>query len=261
MLYIQKENCPADIQEDIDRLTSGKKWAEFPEVPSSDQAHSIRKIYFDHLRKWRVREALIAEQKGLCAYCMCRVENSGNSTTIEHFVPLSKSKSGALNYQNWLAVCKGGQNIKLPKGKKRVICCDAKKSNTITRLTPLDRRQMENIAYYDDGTIYYSDTADRDYARFCNELDSIYGLNGKVDPRTHRSQKDTTSGIVKQRKDAYIAMFDELMRMESEGELTTDLIIRFRESLLADTPWEPFIGVKLYVLDMFLNTLNQTETE
>lgn len=251
MLYIQKENCPADIQEDIDRLTRGQKWAELPEVPSTDQAHVMRKNYFDKLRKWRVREALIAEQKGLCAYCMCRVVNSGNSTTIEHFVPLSRSKSGALNYQNWLAVCKGGQNINPPQGQKRIICCDAKKSNTVTKLTPLDKGQMENIAYYDDGTIYYRATADKDYRRFTDDINFIYGLNGKVDPKTHRSQKDTTSGIVKQRKDAYIAMFDELMRMESEGALTPELLVLFRQSLLSDPEWEPFLGVKLYVLNMF----------
>lgn len=259
MLYIQKENCPADIQADIDRLTGSKKWAEFPEVPSSDQAHAMRKNYFDKLRKSRVREALIAEQRGLCAYCMCRVVNSGNSTTIEHFVPLSKSKSGALNYRNWLAVCKGGQNIKPPPGQKRVICCDAKKSNTVTKLTPLDRHQMANIAYYDDGTIYYRKKSDPDYRQFTQDINFIYGLNGKVDPRTLRSQKDTTSGIVKQRKDAYIALFDELMRMEHDGELTADIIVKYRQSLLSDPEWEPFLGVKLYVLDMFLDVLGQAE--
>lgn len=256
MLYIQKENCPADIQEEIDRLTGTPKWAALPEVPaSSEQAHAMRKGYFDRLRKWRVREALIAEQHGLCAYCMCRIQNSGNSTTIEHFIPLSKSKSGAMNYGNWMAVCKGGQNIKPPQGEKRVICCDAKKSNTIARLSPMDRSRMEHIAYYDDGTIYYRAEDSQEAHRFNQELNFIYGLNGKVDPRSHRSQKDTTSGVVKQRKDAYIAMFDELMRMESTGELTADLLIRFRQSLLSDPEWEPFVGVKLYVLDLFLNML------
>lgn len=255
MLYIQKENCPADIQEDIDRLTGTEQWAAFPEEPSSGQSQVMRKRYFDKLRKWRVREALIAEQRGLCAYCMCRIKNAGSTTTIEHFVPLSKSKAGAMSYGNWMAVCKGGQNIPLTDGRKRIICCDAKKSNSITKLTPLNRRQMENIAYYDDGTIYYSAVSDPDYRRFRDDINSIYGLNGKVDPKTLRSQKDTTSGIVKQRKDAYITLFDELMRLESAGELTTDLLVRYRRSLLSDTELEPFVGVKLYVLDMFLDML------
>ena len=260
MLYIQKENCPADLQADIDRLTGGSRWASFAEVPSTGEAHAIRKNYFDKLNKSRVREALIAEQHGLCAYCMCRIKNSGNSTTIEHFVPLSRSKAGAMNYQNWLAVCKGGQNIKKPEGEKRIICCDAKKSNTIATLTPLDRDHMAHIAYYDDGTIYFSAVSHPDYLRFCQDLNSTYGLNGKMDPKTNRSQKDTTSGIVKQRKDTYNALFDELMRLESAGDLTAELLTRYRRSLLSDPEWEPFLGVKLYVLDMFLEILNPSAT-
>ena len=114
---------------------------------------------------------------------------------------------------------------------------------------------MDNIAYYDDGTIYYSGSSDADYRQIVHDLNDIYGLNGKIDPKTRRSKKDTTSGIVKQRKDAYISMFDELMRMQDEDALTPDLLVQFRESLLADAEWEPFLGVKLYVLDMFLETL------
>lgn len=258
MIYIQKENCPADIQGRIDHLTGTKKWAALPEVPDSKQAHTIRDSFFDKMDKRRVREALIAEQKGLCAYCMCRIVNSGASTTIEHFVPLSRSKAGAMSYRNWLAVCKGGADIKPPTGQKRVICCDAKKSNTIAKLDPTDRRHMEQIAYYDDGTIYYSDLSDSDYKRYTDDLNVVYGLNGKVDPKTRRSRQDTTSGIVKRRKDTYIAMFDELMEMEAAGSLTEELILAFRRSLLSDEKWEPFIGVKLYVLDMFLEMLRKT---
>ena len=255
MLYIEKGPCPADIQEEIDHLTGTPTWASFPEQPSSDQAKRIRTGYFNRLDKSRVRRSLIAEQHGLCAYCMCRIVNNGNSTTIEHFMPLSRSKAGAMNYDNWLAVCKGGQNIRPKEGQPRIICCDAKKSNTITRLNPRNRHHMDNIAYYDDGTIYYSGSSDADYRQIVHDLNDIYGLNGKIDPKTRRSKRDTTSGIVKQRKDAYISMFDELMRMQDEDALTPDLLVQFRESLLADAEWEPFLGVKLYVLDMFLETL------
>ena len=260
MLYIQQETCPPEIREELDHKTGKAEWQRFSDPPSPKEAQAIRKNYFDKLNKSRVREALIAEQHGLCAYCMCQIKNSGNSTTIEHFIPLSKSKAGAMNYQNWLAVCKGGQNIKKPEGEKRIICCDAKKSNTIATLTPLDREYMAHIAYYDDGTIYYSAVSHPDYHRFCQDLNSTYGLNGKMDPKTNRSQKDTTSGIVKQRKDTYNAMFDELMRLESTGDLTLDLLNRFRRSLLSDPEWEPFLGVKLYVLDMFLEILNPDAT-
>jgi hypothetical protein len=84
----------------------------------------------------------------------------------------------------------------------------------------------------------------------------VYGLNGTVDARG-RSRKDTTTGIVKRRKDTYITLFEELMEMEAQGLLTADLVRRFRRSLCEDEAWEPFVGVKLYVLDLFLETLGE----
>ena len=256
MLYIEKKPCPADIQAEIDHLTRTKAWQSFSEHPAADEAKRIRTNYFNKLDKSRVREALIAEQKGICAYCMCAIENNGRSTTIEHLVPLSKSKAGAMRYANWLAVCNGGRNTPLPGGEKRVICCDAKKSNTSVTLTPLDRDRMERIAYYDDGSIYYRDQNDPQYPQLRRDLNEVYGLNGTVDARG-RSRKDTTTGIVKRRKDTYITLFEELMELEAQGLLTADLVRRFRQSLCEDEAWEPFVGVKLYVLDLFLETLSE----
>ena len=256
MLYIEKKPCPADIQAEIDHLTRTKAWQSFSEHPVADEAKRIRTNYFNKLDKSRVREALIAEQKGICAYCMCAIENNGRSTTIEHLVPLSKSKAGAMSYANWLAVCNGGRNTPLSGGEKRVICCDAKKSNTSVTLTPLDRDRMERIAYYDDGSIYYRDQNDPQYPQLRRDLNEVYGLNGTVDARG-RSRKDTTTGIVKRRKDTYITLFEELMEMEAQGLLTIDLVRRFRRSLCEDEAWEPFVGVKLYVLDLFLETLSE----
>ena len=256
MLYIEKQDCPRDIRDEIEHLTRTKAWQSFSEHPSADEARRIRTNYFNKLNKARVREALIAEQKGICAYCMCRIVNDGRSTTIEHLVPLSKSKAGAMRYANWLAVCNGGRNAPLSDGERRVICCDAKKSNTSVTLTPLDRDRMANIAYYDDGSVYYRDRTDPKYAEIFRDLNETYGLNGTADARG-RSRKDTTTGIVKQRKDTYIAMFDELMDLEAQGLLTEDLVRRFRDSLCADVQWEPFVGVKLHVLDLFLETLGE----
>jgi hypothetical protein len=91
MLYIEKQACPVDIQMDIDGLINDEWWEHISEEPSKDEANLIRKNYFDKLNKRRVREALIGEQHGLCAYCMTRIENN-KFTTIEHWYPLSKSK-------------------------------------------------------------------------------------------------------------------------------------------------------------------------
>lgn len=253
MLYIQKNSCPNDIQSEIDKLINFDEWRNIPEVPSSEQVVIVRRQYFDKLYKRAIREALIAEQHGLCAYCMDRVENSKDSTTIEHLIPLSKSKSGAMNYQNWIAVCKGGQNIEPSQGEKRIVCCDVKKGSNVTILSPLNQSQMNHISYYSDGTIFYNAPSGRDLRTITREINYTFGLNGKVDPKTGHSRKDTTTGIVKARKDAYISMLDLLVELEESGELTSDVIQNFKLSLLSDDVWEPFIGVKLYVLDNYPN--------
>lgn len=258
MLYIEKQPCPDHIREAIRKRINTKEWRDLPEVPSSAQAQIMRKKYFDKLDKSAIREALIADQHGLCAYCMCRVVNAGNSTTIEHMVPLSKSKAGALSFENWLAVCKGGQNIKKPDGERRVICCDAKKSNMSATLSPINREQMQWIAYCDDGTIIYNSPSAEEKRALTDELNRVYGLNGIIDPKTGHSRKDTTSGIVKKRKDAYIALYELLLELHQNSELTPEMIVKFRESLLSDEKWEPFVGVKLFVLDLFLETLTRT---
>lgn len=255
MLYIEKQKCPAHIQEDIDKKIKSKEWHEFPEKPSSAQAQAMRKRYFNRLNKSNIREALISEQHGLCAYCMCRVVNSGSTTTIEHMIPLSKSKAGAMAYSNWLAVCKGGQNIEPEDGGHRVVCCDVKKSNTIAVLTPVNREQMKWIAYCDDGTILHNSPSPEEKRTLTDEINRVFGLNGIIDPKTGHSRKDTTTGIVKKRKDAYIAMYDLLMELHRNQQLTPEMILAFRQSLLADSEWEPFVGVKLFVLDLFLEIL------
>ena len=255
MLYIQKETCPPEIREELDHKTGKAEWQRFSDPPSPGEAQLIRKKYFNDLNKSRIRAALIREQKGLCAYCMCRIVNDGKSTTIEHFVPLSRSKAGALDYDNWLAVCNGGRNVRLSSGEKRVICCDAKKENHMATLNPRNADHMAHIAYYDDGTMYYSDTEDPDYRTIARDINEIYGLNGTVNQRTGRSGKDTSTGIVKQRKDTYIAMFDELMALAESGELDGDLLHRAHGALLDDRELEPFVGVKLHVLEMFMEQL------
>ncbi|MBD8921975.1 type II-A CRISPR-associated protein Csn2, partial [bacterium] len=85
---------------------------------------------FDKLNKDCLREVLVKEQHGLCVYCMSRIENTADSTVIEHWYPLSKSKERALKYENLFASCYGGQK-KTVNDARRICCCDAKKHDAI----------------------------------------------------------------------------------------------------------------------------------
>lgn len=75
-------------------------------------------------------------------YCMSRIENTAESTVIEHWCPLSKSKEKALQYENLFASCYGGQKETV-NGVHRIRCCDAKKQDASIKVDPRNERMME----------------------------------------------------------------------------------------------------------------------
>lgn len=252
MLYINKQPCPPDIQADIERKTSSAAYRKISEVPSGSQAKTLRQSCFNKLNKQRLREALLEEQHGLCAYCMMPITNNGNITTIEHWYPLSKSRSKALDYKNFHAVCKGGSNIKIDNGEERVICCDAKKSNTVITLNPQNREMMNSIAYHDDGTIYTTLSDEERRQVIQADLDDVLALNGK---KIGRRRADTTTHVVKGRRDTYTAIDEVLQEAYLQGTLDEELIDFYEYETTGGQQWEKFAGVSLYVLNQYRQLL------
>lgn len=74
---------------------------------------------FDAMNKRVIRDALIAEQHGLCVYCEDRVREPEHGTPppIEHWRPLSLSHHTAIHWRNLYQSC------------DRVACCDDRKDN------------------------------------------------------------------------------------------------------------------------------------
>lgn len=54
-----------------------------------------------------VKEDIIREQKGLCCYCCCQLDE--NDSHIEHFMPQSKFPSLDLDFGNLFVSCNGGR--------------------------------------------------------------------------------------------------------------------------------------------------------
>lgn len=54
-----------------------------------------------------MREALYREQQGLCAYCMRRIEPTGQGMKIEHFVVRSSKPRQMYDWDNLIGVCMG----------------------------------------------------------------------------------------------------------------------------------------------------------
>ena len=60
-----------------------------------------------------LRAALVRDQRGLCCYCMSRVEATGTRMKIEHWRCQSRNEDLELTYSNLLASCLGGHGLGL----------------------------------------------------------------------------------------------------------------------------------------------------
>lgn len=85
MLYIEKEGLPDDINRKIIEIRKSEGWKDIKD----DDTKAIRGVFEGDFPKDEVKEILIHEQHGLCAYCMRRIRDN-NHSRVEHLVPLSK---------------------------------------------------------------------------------------------------------------------------------------------------------------------------
>jgi uncharacterized protein (TIGR02646 family) len=140
-----------------------------------------------------IRSALIAEQGGLCAYCMNRIKDDSNSTRIEHFKSRKENKVFELNWGNLLACCNGN------KGHFETHCDVAK----------------------GDKTIHYNPAAEPDVAQFIN-----YNKIGFIDSENQLMKRQieilnlNQNKLVGHRKSIY----DNLIKALTKGGFTPAVI-------------------------------------
>ncbi len=200
MLYIRKGQVPQELIED--RVT-----------PGSD---------FDGLRKEPIRHALLEEQGYLCAYCMCRIEDTYQSTKIEHYKPRSCYPALQMDYGNMLAVCHGGEG-----GDPAHYTCDTKKGDKELRINPQEPSHMKTIRYYDDGRI---DSTNDDFRQDIK----ILNLN------------DT--GLIGKRVSALNALKQKLYEMFKERTATQRSMEKLLQQIEMQMPKRPFCGILIWYL-------------
>lgn len=152
MIYIRKRRTPAEIEEKAEKIkkTLGSTYEKLSLPEDTNQLRTL----FDQMPKDEIRENLYKEQHGLCAYCMRRITDQRSDTKIEHYKALSTNKETALDYQNYLGVCYGGEKEKFEKTDEEnhkntgCMCCDASRGEQELTINPWNRRQMEAIGYY-----------------------------------------------------------------------------------------------------------------
>jgi uncharacterized protein (TIGR02646 family) len=81
--------------------------------------------------KDELRVALVKEQHGLCAYCMCRIEAAASKMKVEHWKCQDHNPELQLHYGNLLGVCKGHEGA-APKDQT----CDTRKGNDDLKYNP-----------------------------------------------------------------------------------------------------------------------------
>ena len=178
MVYIKKQREPKEL-------------AQYRKMNGSSYAGLFGKD------KLAVYEALIKEQYGLCAYCMCRIfykDEMHRNIQIEHFTPQSDSDLGtakSLDYKNMLGVCDGGtaHNKRNEISGKDNLSCDVYKGDKILSLNPSKKDDFEKMK------IYYSSNG-RIHSRnpqFDEELNFVLNLNT---PRLIAERKNVKQKVI-----------------------------------------------------------------
>ena len=143
--------------------------------PSSLTRHRLRPSsdgyspnYNNYNDKNALRKALVNEQKGLCCYCMGKINSNPNEMKIEHWQCQERYSSKELDYGNLLAACPGGEGL-----SPRYQHCDTKKGNADLKWNPADpSHSIENrLRYEPDGSIRSDDTM------FDGQLCQVLNLN------------------------------------------------------------------------------------
>ncbi len=243
MLYIQKRKPSDETEEAIERVRRDNDW-------NSIDKRDIKKVrsVFDQVDKAILRSSLIDEQRGLCAYCMCRINND-HHTTIEHLKPLELYGELALDYTNLMACCDGGRTTYEHYGE-RVLCCDASKGNKEITISPYDHSQMQRIRYNKEGRIYVFPKDEN----LETDINQTLHLNGSLD-NTNNMIADTSTNLVFNRKQIYrnYAVFIEGLNKHGKN-VRAALMHRVREIQESEMLCE-YAGVWLYFLNRKLRQM------
>ena len=192
----------------------------------------INATYDGYRDKDDVRKALMDEQNGLCAYCMCKLKDVSD-VQIEHYIPQSECGEQphlALSYTNMLGVCNGGTKSCRDGGKER-LTCDAHRGNTPLTIDPWNPSIIDKIEYLHDGTIFSKDhNIDKD-------LDETLNLNSPFAPHKN-ARKTTLNKLIASMKDT----------IGNQNTWSRTRLQKILNRILEANPKPPYCGILIYYL-------------
>lgn len=249
MIYIQKQRTPDIAKQKAAEIMNAPE-NDFSNITLPEDTKRLRGL-FEQMPKIEIAAALCKEQHGLCAYCMSRIVSSEHgSMKIEHYKALSRNKEQALDYQNFLGVCLGGE--KDNKDKPHILCCDAARGDKELVINPRDKRHMEAIGYKRNGEIFVRSDKGLDpqlVDAMQKDIDSVLTLNGKKNAEG-LVLYDTASKLIAKRRGIYQSVSKQFDRWNKKKCLTagflSDKINYLEKQLKKDAVAEDFIGIRLY---------------
>ena len=246
MIFIKKGKMPKVIETRVIEIKKSDEWKA-----AENKEDALLRGFFDQLDKQQIRENLVAEQHGLCAYCMKRIEPS-EKMNIEHYIPIKGHKESVLDFNNMLGCCKGGSDVY--ESKHKVLCCDAAKKDQRITIDPRSAIMMSKIRYNKSGKIYVYPHDDV----LQNDIDIILGLNGELN-KDGSIAKDTSTGVVMGRREVYRSyeLFIKKLYDKYKGNTSKiSLCIKKKISEIEGSNQYPeFAGVLLYFLKRKLNVI------
>jgi len=188
--------------------------------------------YANYADKDGLRAALVRDQRGLCCYCMARVEATATAMKIEHWRCQSRNADLELTYSNLLAACLGGHGQ--PEALQH---CDTRKAEHELKFNPAEpnHRIEQYIRFEMDGTIASSD------ADFNAQLNDVLGLNLPVLKNRRKAVVDGLMGWLR----------DYRARHHRGPDIATLERMKAKK-LPAAGMLEPFVRVAVWWLDQRL---------
>ena len=243
MIYIRKGSASADVSREINRVKRDCGWDK-----KQEKDRETARNAFDQLDKSIIRRQLIPEQKGLCAYCMRRIEGD-SALPIEHWTPISADARKALEYSNMMLCCDGGQKTAEPETEK-VLSCDAAKGDKTITISPYNKEHMRKIKYNREGyiSVYPED------AKLQDDIDYILKLNGEIDS-SGKMISDTSSALVYSRRQVYQNYVTFITLLGKKGRVTAGAIRKKIDEISNAEEYIEFAGVWLYFLHRKLRQL------
>ena len=141
--------------------------------------------YENYGGKPALRLALMAEQRGLCCYCMSQIAPNRLSMRIEHWQSRAAFPQRQLVYANLLGACKGGED-----GSADQYHCDKLKDDKNLMWNPATPAHAieARIRFQNNGEIWSDD------AVFDGELNTVLGLNISI---LKNSRKSALEAVLK----------------------------------------------------------------